>query len=392
VTNLHALPEGWRWVRFGDVVREVRQATRDPKASGLSRVVGLEHLDSNELRLRRWDELSDMADATSFTRTFRSGQVLFGKRRAYQRKVAVPDFDGICSSDILVFEPSSDALLRDFLPYVVQSDGFIEHALGTSAGSLSPRTKWQELAKYEFALPPIARQRAAIDVLNVTAWTLARYEDVQATIAKQREALAAELWCTSSTRNELRLLAGITVGIVVRPADLYVGHGGIPALRSLNVLPGRLRDDELVHISEAGNAMHRKSQLHGGDVVVVRTGRPGDAAIVPQDGVPRNAIDLLIIRCGPSLRPEYLVALLNSSAGRTQMLGRSAGTAQQHLNAGQLGKVQIPAASLASQDRFAAMSAAVDAVASQAAGASGRMQALRNALRESLLRQDHANV
>ena len=164
MTRDRTLPDGWRWVRFGDVVREVRAATRDPEVEGLTRVVGLEHLDSESLPLRRWSELADLPDGTSFTRVFRAGQVLFGKRRAYQRKVAVPDFDGVCSSDILVFEPSSEDLLPEFLPYLVQSDGFFDHALGTSAGSLSPRTKWQELAKYGFVLPARADQLRILEV------------------------------------------------------------------------------------------------------------------------------------------------------------------------------------------------------------------------------------
>lgn len=160
---------GWRTVRFGDVVSHVNESTRNPASLGLDRVVGLDHLDPESLPLRRWDLLADLPDGTSFTRIFRSGQVLFGKRRAYQRKVAVPAFDGICSGDILVFEPSGSDVLPSFLPYLAQSDGFFDHALGTSAGSLSPRTKWQELAKYEFALPPIEGQKRIVEVLAASS-------------------------------------------------------------------------------------------------------------------------------------------------------------------------------------------------------------------------------
>jgi len=152
-------------VKFGKVVNCLNRTSRDPAADGLERVVGLDHMDSESLPLRRWDFFADLPDGTSFTRTFRAGQVLFGKRRAYQRKVSVPDFDGICSGDILVLEVSSDIMLQGYLPFVVQSDGFFEHALGTSAGSLSPRTKWQELAKYEFALPSLNEQRSVIEYM-----------------------------------------------------------------------------------------------------------------------------------------------------------------------------------------------------------------------------------
>lgn len=169
MTAARPLPQSWRWVRFGDVVRQVKETTKDPKADGLTRIVGLDHLDSESLPLTRWNELDDLPDGTSFTRVFRAGQVLFGKRRAYQRKVAVPEFDGVCSGDILVFAPASPDLHSEFLPYVVQSDGFFGQALGTSVGSLSPRTKWKDLAAFEFPLPPLDEQQQLAGLLSAAS-------------------------------------------------------------------------------------------------------------------------------------------------------------------------------------------------------------------------------
>ena len=155
-------PSGWRRVRFGDVVRNVNENVRNPLDSELERFVGLDHIDPESLHIRRWGLIEE---GITFTRKFAKGQVLFGKRRAYQRKVAVAEFDGICSGDILVFEPANADLLPELLPFIVQSDGFFEHALGTSAGSLSPRTKWKDLARYEFALPPKDEQRRIAEIL-----------------------------------------------------------------------------------------------------------------------------------------------------------------------------------------------------------------------------------
>lgn len=148
--------KGWTRVRFGDVVRLSSERCTDPVAAGIDRYVGLEHLEPGDLRIRSWGQV---ADGVTFTNRFRPGQVLFGKRRAYQRKVAVAEFNGICSSDIYVFEPADDQLLPNLLPFICQTDGFFNHALKTSAGSLSPRTNWTSLADYEFDLPPIAEQR-----------------------------------------------------------------------------------------------------------------------------------------------------------------------------------------------------------------------------------------
>jgi hypothetical protein len=93
---------GWTTVAFGDVVQLYKERSGDPEADGYERYIGLEHIDPGDLRIRRW---GNVADGVTFTSVFRPGQVLFGKRRAYQRKVAVADFSGVCSGDIYVLEP-----------------------------------------------------------------------------------------------------------------------------------------------------------------------------------------------------------------------------------------------------------------------------------------------
>jgi len=146
----------WTTVAFGDVVRLSTERSSDPESAGFDRFVGLDHIEPGDLRIRRW---GDIADGTTFTSVFHPGQVLFGKRRAYQRKVAVADFSGVCSGDIYVLEPKGKDLLPELLPFICQTDAFFEHAVGTSAGSLSPRTNWTSLSGFEFALPPIEEQR-----------------------------------------------------------------------------------------------------------------------------------------------------------------------------------------------------------------------------------------
>ena len=163
-TGDRSLKPGWSRVALGDVVRLNTDRASDPEAAGFSRYVGLEHIDPGDLTIRRWGNVSE---GTTFTNVFMPGQVLFGKRRAYQRKVAGPDFSGVCSSDIYVLESKDDRhLLPELLPFVCQTDAFFKHAVGTSAGSLSPRTNWQSLATYKFALPPLEEQRRRVCVFR----------------------------------------------------------------------------------------------------------------------------------------------------------------------------------------------------------------------------------
>ncbi len=155
---------GWRQVKFGDVVQVSKARSQDPLADGIERYVGLEHLEPGELRIRSWGSVSD---GVTFTSVFQSGQVLFGKRRAYQRKVAVADFSGVCSGDIYVLETKDPMVLHpDLLPFICQTDAFFDHAVGTSAGSLSPRTNWTSLADFEFSLPPLQEQETLVEALT----------------------------------------------------------------------------------------------------------------------------------------------------------------------------------------------------------------------------------
>ena len=150
-------------VKLGDVAKEVRESRKE--AQGLP-VVGLEHMDPGELQLSRWDEASD----STFTKVFHKGQVLFGRRRAYQKKAALAPFDGICSGDITVIAAKSESILPRLLPFVIGSDRFFDYAMEKSAGSLSPRVKWEQLAEYEFELPPIEDQPYFADLF----WSMER--------------------------------------------------------------------------------------------------------------------------------------------------------------------------------------------------------------------------
>ena len=132
--------KNWSRLRFGDVVENLNE-TCEPSSGGLERFIGLEHLDPGSLHIRAW---GNVADGTTFTRRCRPGQVLFGKRRAYQRKVAVAEFDAVVSGDIYVLAPKGDRLLPELLPFLCLSERFFQHAVGTSAGSLSPRTNWTQ--------------------------------------------------------------------------------------------------------------------------------------------------------------------------------------------------------------------------------------------------------
>ena len=146
-------------VKLGEVAIEHKENCKGSK-DGYP-IVGLEHLVPKEVTLTAWDEGSD----NTFTKMFRKGNVLFGRRRAYLKKAAVAPFDGICSGDITVIEAIPDYILPELLPFIIQNDDLFDFAVGKSAGSLSPRVKWEHLKNYEFELPDMDKQRELAELL-----------------------------------------------------------------------------------------------------------------------------------------------------------------------------------------------------------------------------------
>ena len=146
-------------VRLEDVAIEHKESLKKYK-NGLP-IVGLEHLTPMQIKLTKYDVNVE----TTFTKMFRKGNVLFGRRRAYLKKAVFAEFDGICSGDIIVIEALPGKIVPELLPFIIQNDNLFEYAVAQSAGSLSPRVKWEQLKKFEFELPEMEKQKQLADLL-----------------------------------------------------------------------------------------------------------------------------------------------------------------------------------------------------------------------------------
>ena len=147
-----------KFVKLGDVAHECRLTWGGDQTN--VPVVGLEHLIPGEIKLSSWDSNIEH----TFSKKFTKGQVLLGRRRVYLKKAVVAPCDGICSGDITVIE-STGKILPELLPFVIQNDRFFDFAMQGSAGSLSPRVKWEHLKNYEFPLPTLSEQKVLADKL-----------------------------------------------------------------------------------------------------------------------------------------------------------------------------------------------------------------------------------
>jgi type I restriction enzyme S subunit len=183
---------------------------------------------------------------------------------------------------------------------------------------------------------------------------------------------------TNSRKLPVKLLGDlcerVTVGFVGPMVNEYVPRG-IPLLRSLNVRRNLIDRTDLKFVSAAFHDRLRKSSLSPGDVVSVRTGKPGVTAVIPPTIEDANCADLIVMTCGPSLVPSFLSELLNLLLGDRDQIQGTTGAIQAHFNIERAKQVRVPVPSLVLQQRFVAM---VE-----------RVERLRAVKREALRQAEH---
>ena len=166
-------------IKLGDVATEVKSSNKGDKTG--CKIVGLEHLTPSDVTLSAWSDDTN----NSFTKEFSKGDVLFGRRRAYLKKAAVAPFDGICSGDITVIRAKEGKVIPQLLPFIIQNDFLFDYAVEKSAGSLSPRVKWEHLKNFEIILPDMETQKQLADTL----WSINQTKQAYLALIKQTDEL-----------------------------------------------------------------------------------------------------------------------------------------------------------------------------------------------------------
>lgn len=337
-------------VLLGDVAVERRETCKGDKDR--YPVVGLEHLTPEEITLTAWADGSN----NTFTKIFHKGDVLFGRRRAYLKKAAVAPFDGICSGDITVIEARPNYLLPELLPFIIQNDALFDFAVEKSAGSLSPRVKWEHLKNYAFNLPDMERQRKIAELL----WAMdATKKSYQRLIAATDELVKSQFieWFGNPATNplgwevkQLSEVATYFIGLTYKPSD--VAESGTIVLRSGNIQNGELDFTDIVRV---GTEVREQLIVHENDILMCsRNGSSalvGKVALIPQTTEKMTfGAFMTIIR---SNYYDYLLTYFKMDAFRKQIATSKTATINQITKA-MLDKVLVPIPPIELQEQFAA--------------------------------------
>ena len=272
-------------VKLGDVAIESRETYRGDK-SGLP-IVGLEHITPEEVTLSNWATDTE----NTFTKMFRKGDILFGRRRAYLKKAAQAPFDGICSGDITVIRAKADKLLPDLLPFIIQNDDLFDFAVGKSAGSLSPRVKWENLKNYAFELPSLDEQKKLAEVLWSINDTIQAYQNLLVETDELVKSQFVEMFGDAEKNDfqweyvHLGEISFITklAGFEYTKHIHYQDSGDIIMIRGLNCKGTKLILDDIKWIDKETSDQLPRSKLSAGDIVITYVGTVGEIALIDKD-------------------------------------------------------------------------------------------------------------
>ena len=256
----------------------------------------------------------------------------------------------------------SEALLTRYVLLYFRS---FEAQLASKGTGTTFKAITQDVVKnLEIPIPPTPEQErivarieelfsqldAGVETLKKTRAQLAVYR--QAVLKEAFESVIPE----SNTCNVEDVCKEIKVGIVIKPAQYYTSADtGVRAFRSANVREFAVNDSDWVYLTKAGHEANLRSEVHTGDVLVVRSGYPGTACVVPATYNGCNAIDILIaVPDAERILPEYLCAYTNSPLGRRIVQEKKRGVAQAHFNVSGYSKTPIIVPCLETQKRVVA--------------------------------------
>lgn len=268
----------WKKVRLGDVAFEPKETVKDPIKEGIKHVVGLEHIDSEDIHLRR---SASIDESTTFTKKFRKGDVLFGRRRAYLKKAAVAQFDGICSGDITVMRAKID-LLPELLPFIINNNKFFDYAVTHSAGGLSPRVKFKDLSKYEIYIP---QKEQAIIVSELFYSLDCLLESYYQNLTSLKTLLASiqKFLYTKTSKIHLSKYCSILGGFAFSSEAFK--NSGSPVIKIKNIVDGGVIVEGEANFIEVNDFKTLdRYRVSEGDLLIAMTGATlGKLGIVPQE-------------------------------------------------------------------------------------------------------------
>ena len=312
--------------------------------------LGLEHLDSDSIYVTRYG--ADVAPKGDKL-IMKKGDVLFGKRRAYQKKVARAPFDGIFSAHGMVLRPKEDVIDKDFFPMFIKSDYFLDAAIKISVGSLSPTINWRDLKELKFELPSLEEQRKLAEIL----WAIYDMKDkYKKLILATDELVKSQFIEMFGLENEgmktIGDVASICRGSSPRPISKYVTDDP-EGVNWIKIGDAGEDDVYIIRTSEkiTQDGAKKSRAVKPGDFILSNSMSFGRPYILGIDGCVHDGW-LIISDYQDYLDPMFFYYELRSDLVQRQFDGSANGSTVKNLNSDRVSKVKIHIPSMELQSEF----------------------------------------
>jgi len=356
ISELTKVPLGWKKVKFGDIAQNITERIDNPKESGLEDYVGLEHLDMDEIRIKRYGS-PDEVEATKFL--CQKGDIIFGKRRAYLRKLAVTSRDAVVSAHSMVLRPNEKKVVSEFLPWFMRSSQFWKTAFAISEGSLSPTIKWKTLSAQEFWIPSWNEQRKIAEILWNIESNVERLEQLIQITEKLKKGLLEELLTKGIGHRKFKItelgeipdawsiellgnIAEVNDGSHFSPTSNPEGKHVIATVKDMKEdrfdtnTCKRISDEQYSKLRKEGNVAKK------GDVLFSKDGTIGQVFVYRDDYEIALLSSIAIISPSEKLNPDYLCEVFKSEIFHQQLKILQSGTAIRRVVLKSLKKFKIP--------------------------------------------------
>ena len=331
----------WKTYRFDEIAEKISKTVK-PEESNVDVYIGLEHIDGEDIHIHRTGKPSDVKGGK--LRCY-PGDVIFGKRRAYQRKAAIVDFEGICSAHAFVLRANSEVINPKLFPFFLHSDQFMHRMVDISVGGLSPTINWGDLKQQKFLLPSKAEQAQLTKLLFISDELVESEKKVNELISinlqvAQKTLFDKEIFSRTKLSNYSNVLGGFAFS-----SSSFISKG-IPVVKIKNIVKGNiLIKDELNYVAPLdGDRKMAKYFLSQDDILIAMTG-----ATLGKIGKVQKKYDgaLLNQRVGKfqfkkAVNPWCMRGILDSNLFRHELNKYIGEGAQGNISSDGILKIQVP--------------------------------------------------
>jgi type I restriction enzyme, S subunit len=378
-----------RTIALRDVAKIERDIVDPASIADGTIYVGLENIESGGRLIDVRPVGAGELGSSKFS--FTSAHVLYGKLRPYLAKIARPNFDGICSTDILPILPGPE-LDRAYLAWLLLSPEMISVAASRATGANLPRLGATTLAELRIPLPSLPIQRRIAKILDNADALRAKRRATIIQLDTLTQSIFLNMFGDPATnpqgfpRVPLSALVRdddtINYG-VVQPGDDH--KEGIPLIRVGDLVDGRVRHAQLKRIAPSIEAAYARSRLRGDELLVSCVGSIGIVALADQRARGYNiARAVARIPVADSTVRTYLATYLNTAHVQRYFTSELRTVSQPTLNIKQLAETAVMLAPLPMRQQFAQRSMEVDRRKELYASSASALDSLFSSL------QDHA--